>query len=439
MHVRSRKPLQDVITAVREGKSVEQCGFALKSNAERHLRSRMRLSRLYPAELLAHTLEVMRRCTFDLEVIRDHYKYPLENVSAGETPTETLVRKTWEGARDRYPDGIPNKVAVQLRHELDLIVELHYEMFFLTVEDIVRFARSQGILCQGRGSSANSAVCFCLGVTAIDPETGNLLFERFLSRERREPPDIDVDFEHQRREEVIQYIYRKYGRDRAAIAAVVICYRSRSALRDVGKALGIDARLVDEFAKDHYWFDHVLLDQRLEEAMERSGVREQLFRLRQWIELTQQLKGFPRHLSQHVGGFVLTQSKLTRLVPVENASMKDRSVIQWEKDDLEAMGMLKVDVLALGMLSAIRRALSLHNAWRGTSLQMHQIPNDDQAVFDMICEADYRRRVPDRKPRADVDAAAPSAALLLRPGDRSGYRAPGADPGGHGASLPPKP
>jgi len=388
MHVRSRKPLQDVITAVREGQPVAECGFALQSNAERHLRSRLRLANLYPAEMLANTLEVARRCTFDLDVIREHYKYPLENVAGGETPAETLVRKTWEGASERYPDGIPPEVRTQVQHELDLIIELHYEMFFLTVEDIVRFARQEKILCQGRGSSANSAVCYCLGITAINPATGHLLFERFLSRERREPPDIDVDFEHQRREEVIQYIYKKYGRDRAAIAAVVICYRSRSALRDVGKALGVDALLIDEFAKDHYWFDHVVLDQRLEEAMQRVNVREDLFKLRQWIELTQQLKGFPRHLSQHVGGFVLTQTKLTRLVPVENASMKDRSVIQWEKDDLEAMGMLKVDVLALGMLSAIRRALAMVNGWRKTTLEMHQIPNDDEAVFDMICDAD---------------------------------------------------
>ncbi|VTU26994.1 Error-prone DNA polymerase [Variovorax sp. PBL-H6] len=429
MHVRSRKPLQDVITAVREGRAVAECGFALQSNAERHLRSRLRLSNLYPAELLANTLEVARRCTFDLNVIREHYKYPLENVANGETPAQTLVRKTWEGAREKYPQGVPEKVQGQIRHELDLIIEMHYEMFFLTVEDIVHFARSRKILCQGRGSSANSAVCFCLGITAIDPETGNLLFERFLSRERREPPDIDVDFEHQRREEVIQYIYQKYGRERAAIAAVVICYRSRSALRDVGKALGIDARLVDEFAKDHYWFDGVVLDQRLEEAMQRSGVQEAMPRLLQWIELTQQLRGFPRHLSQHVGGFVLTQSKLTRLVPVENASMKDRSVIQWEKDDLETMGMLKVDVLALGMLSAIRRTLALVNGWRGTSLQMHQIPNDDEAVFDMICDADtigvfqiesraQMTMLPRLKPRCYYDLVIEVA--IVRPGPIQG-------------------
>ncbi|OUL98690.1 error-prone DNA polymerase [Variovorax sp. JS1663] len=429
MHVRSRKPLQDVITAVREGRSVAECGFALQANAERHLRSRLRLANLYPAELLANTLVVMERCTFDLGVIREHYKYPLENVAGGETPAQTLVRKTWEGARVRYPDGVPPEVQAKVQHELKLIIDMHYEMFFLTVEDIVRFARKEKILCQGRGSSANSAVCYCLGITAINPETGHLLFERFLSRERHEPPDIDVDFEHQRREEVIQYIYKKYGRERAAIAAVVICYRSRSALRDVGRALGIDARLVDEFAKDHYWFDGVVLDERLQEAMQRIGVQEDMPRLLQWIELTQQLRGFPRHLSQHVGGFVLTQTKLTRLVPVEKASMKDRSVIQWEKDDLEAMGMLKVDVLALGMLSAIRRALAMVNGCRGTALEMHHISNDDDAVFDMICDADtigvfqiesraQMSMLPRLKPRCYYDLVIEVA--IVRPGPIQG-------------------
>jgi error-prone DNA polymerase len=413
---------------------VSECGFALQPNAERHLRSRKRLADIFPRALLASTLEAMHRCAFDLDEIRQHYQYPLENVGNGETPAQTLVRKTWEGASERYPEdkypqGIPERVRTQVQHELDLIIELHYEMFFLTVEDIVRFARSQDILCQGRGSSANSAVCFCLGITAIDPDTGHLLFERFLSRARHEPPDIDVDFEHKRREEVIQYIYDKYGRERAAIAAVVICYRSRSALRDVGKALGIDERLVDEFAKDHYWFDEAVLDQRMDEAMARAGVQEDRRKLHQWIELTQQLKGFPRHLSQHVGGFVLTQSKLTRLVPVENASMKDRSVIQWEKDDLEAMGMLKVDVLALGMLSAIRRSLDFVNSWRASTLQMHELPSEDEAVFDMICEADtigvfqiesraQMSMLPRLKPRSYQDLVIEVA--IVRPGPIQG-------------------
>ena len=388
MHVRSRKPLHDVVTAVRTGRTVAQCGLALQSNAERHLRSRLRLAALYPAELLANTLVVMQRCQFDPKAIEANYKYPRELIGNGETATQTLVRKTWQGAHKRYPDGIPTPVRDVVQKELDLIIELEYEMFFLTVEDIVCFAHEKEILCQGRGSSANSAVCYCLGITAINPTTGNLLFERFLSRERKEPPDIDVDFEHQRREEVIQYIYDKYGRDRAAIAAVVICYRSRSALRDVGKALAVDERLIDEFAKDHYWFDQSILDQRMTEAMERAGVQEDPLRVTQWLELTQALKGAPRHLSQHVGGFVLTEAKLTRLVPIEKASMVNRSVIQWEKSDLEAMGMLKVDVLALGMLSAIRRSLDFVNLWRRSALQMYQVPNDDQEVYDMICDAD---------------------------------------------------
>ncbi|WP_431276054.1 error-prone DNA polymerase [Variovorax ureilyticus] len=429
MHSRGRKPLQDVLTAVREGCAVAECGFALQSNAERHLRMRMQLARLHTGEMLANTLRVADRCRFDPEVIRENYKYPLESVGSNETPAETLVRKTWEGARDKYPGGIPKKVSGQLERELALIIEMKYEMFFLTVEDIVRYARSQKILCQGRGSSANSAVCFCLGITAINPDTGHLLFERFLSRHRHEPPDIDVDFEHQRREEVIQYIYRKYGRERAAIAAVVICYRTRSALRDVGKAIGIDARLVDEFAKDHYWFDDAVLGEQLRTAAERVNVQEDELKLRQWIDLTHALRGFPRHLSQHVGGFVLTHTKLTRLVPVEKASMKDRSVIQWEKDDLEAMGMLKVDVLALGMLSAIRRGLELMNRWRGTAVEMHHIPNDDEAVFDMICDADtigvfqiesraQMSMLPRLKPRCYEDLVIEVA--IVRPGPIQG-------------------
>ncbi len=434
MHARSCKPMHDVLTAVRVGRTVAECGFALQSNAERHLRLRVRLAELYLPEMLANTQTVARRCKFDPKVIRENYKYPLETVESSETAAQTLVRKTWEGALKRYPleryaSGIPENVCRQVHKELSLILELEYEMFFLTVEDIVRFAKSEGILCQGRGSSANSAVCYCLGITAINPEKGHLLFERFLSRERHEPPDIDVDFEHQRREEVIQYIYEKYGRHRAAIAAVVICYRSRSALRDVGKAIGIDERLIDEFAKDHYWFDDTVRGEQLLQAAARAGVEEDELKLVQWIELTQKLKGFPRHLSQHVGGFVLTHTKLTRLVPVEKASMKNRSVIQWEKDDLEAMGMLKVDVLALGMLSAIRRGLEHMNRWRGSTVEMHQIPNDDQKVFDMICDADtigvfqiesraQMSMLPRLKPRSYEDLVIEVA--IVRPGPIQG-------------------
>ncbi|MCR8961217.1 error-prone DNA polymerase [Variovorax sp. S2] len=429
MHARAAKPLHDVLTAVRQGKTVAECGFALQSNAERHLRQRVRLAELYLSEMLSNTLVVAERCRFDPNVIRETYKYPLETVGNHETPVQTLVRKTWEGAAVRFPEGIPGKVREQVEKELALIVELKYEMFFLTVEDIVRFARSKHILCQGRGSSANSVVCYCLGITAVSPEKGHLLFERFLSRHRNEPPDIDVDFEHQRREEVIQYIYEKYGRERAAIAAVVICYRARSALRDVGKAIGIDERLIDEFAKDHYWFDDTVLGEQLFKAAARVGVQEDELKLVQWIEMTQRLKGFPRHLSQHVGGFVLTHTKLTRLVPVEKASMKDRSVIQWEKDDLEAMGMLKVDVLALGMLSAIKRGLDHMNRWRGSMVEMHHIPNDDQKVFDMICDADtigvfqiesraQMSMLPRLKPRCYEDLVIEVA--IVRPGPIQG-------------------
>ncbi|MDA7417292.1 error-prone DNA polymerase [Xenophilus arseniciresistens] len=402
MHVRSRKPLLDVLTAVDLGRPVAECGLARAANAERHLRSRMRLARTYPAQLLARTMQVRARCGFSLEALRKHYQYPLELVEPNETAAQTLRRKTWAGAQQRYPGGVPESVQVQVRRELDLIIELGYEMFFLTVEDIVAFAREKKILCQGRGSSANSAVCYCLGITALAPDDANLLFERFLSRERKEPPDIDVDFEHQRREEVIQYIYGKYGRERAAIAAVVIAWRTRSAIRDVGKALGVDARLIDAFAKDHHWFDSLGPGQEasaqsvmtegviasLQQAMDKSGAVAPPHKLHLWVELARTLRGFPRHLSQHVGGFVLTEGRLTSLVPVENASMKDRSVIQWDKDDLEAMGMLKVDVLALGMLSAIRRALRFMNDWRGTQCEMHQLPNDDEATYDMICAAD---------------------------------------------------
>lgn len=429
MHARAEKPLQDVLTAIREGRPVSACGFALHSNAERHLRQRVRLAELYTPQMLANTLVVAGRCHFDPEVIRENYKYPLETVGEQATPSQALARKTWEGACERYPHGIPPKVKAQIEKELALIHELEYEMFFLTVDDIVRYARSQNILCQGRGSSANSAVCFCLGITAINPVKGTLLFERFLSRHRKEPPDIDVDFEHQRREEVIQYIYRKYGRERAAIAAVVICWRSRSALRDVGKAMGVDERLVDEFAKDHYWFDDSLLADNLQAAAERVGVQEDPLRLVQWIEMTRRIKGYPRHLSQHVGGFVLTHTRLTRLVPVEKASMKDRSVIQWEKDDLEAIGMLKVDVLALGMLSAIRRGLDHMNHWRGTAVQMYHVPPDDSKVFDMICDADtigvfqiesraQMSMLPRLKPRTYEDLVIEVA--IVRPGPIQG-------------------
>nr|WP_232727815.1 error-prone DNA polymerase [Acidovorax sp. 69] len=386
MHGRGRKPLQDVVTAVQRGCSVAECGFALQPNAERHLRRRVRLAGLYPPELLAATLTVAARCSFNLKEIK--YQYPLETVPAGMTPAQALAWLAEEGARGRYPQGVPDWIAAQIRKELVLIAHCKYEMYFLTVHDIVRFARSVGILCQGRGSAANSVVCYVLGITAVNPADSHLLFERFISKERSEPPDIDVDFEHDRREEVIQYIYEKYGRERAAITAVVTTYRTRSALRDVGKALGVAPALVDAFAKDHHWFDEEFATDRLQELAQGLGMPLHRHTATLWLELAAQLKGFPRHLSQHVGGFVLTQGKLTRLVPVEPASMPGRSVIQWDKDDLDIMGLLKVDVLALGMLSALRRCLDLRSALRGEGWLLHDIPREDPATYDMICAAD---------------------------------------------------
>jgi error-prone DNA polymerase len=310
-------------------------------------------------------------------------------VPPGMTPSEALRALTYEGARARYPDGIPEKVIRLVEKELALIGQCRYEMFFLTVHDVVRYARDQGILCQGRGSAANSVVCFCLGITAMDPMDSEPLLERFISVDRKnEPPDIDVDFEHERREDVIQYIYRKYGRERAAIAAVVITYRTRSAIRDVGKALGVPEPLVDAFAKDHHWFEEKLATQRLAQLAQLANTPIGDHLARQWMELTWDLMGFPRHLSQHVGGFVLTQTKLTRLVPVENASMKDRSVIQWDKDDLEDMGLMKVDVLALGMLTAIRRCLEFAAQRRGAPFSIYDIPNGDEPTYEMIRKAD---------------------------------------------------
>jgi error-prone DNA polymerase len=362
MHLRSRRRLQDVLTAIRLKRPVAQCGQALFPNAERRLRLRVRLAQLYPAGLLAETLAIAARCHFSLDELR--YEYPEEIVPPGDTPASWLRKLTEAGLARRFPDGVPAKVREMAEHELALIAELGYEPFFLTVYDIVAYARSQSILCQGRGSAANSVVCYALGITEVDPARMSMLFERFLSRERNEPPDIDVDFEHERREEVIQYVYAKYGRSRAAIAATVICYRPKSAVRDAGKALGVPPEEVDRAAESFaFWHD------RLPEA----GT---------WFELAQMLRGFPRHLSQHTGGFVISRGPLSELVPIENAAMPERTVIQWDKDDLEALGLLKVDVLALGMLTAIRKCLAL------VGLKMEEVPPEDPAVYAMIQKAD---------------------------------------------------
>ena len=383
MHVRSRKPLQDVLTATRLGKPLTECGHALQRSAEQHLRTRLRLAQTFPAELLAETLQVAARCSFSLDELK--YQYPDEVVPPGHTAASYLRQMTYEGAGRRWPRGIPAPVQSLIEHELALICELRYEHYFLTVYDIVAFARSRHILCQGRGSAANSVVCYCLGVTEVDPARMSVLFERFISRERNEPPDIDIDFEHQRREEVIQYLYQKYGRDRAALTATVISYRPKSAIRDVGKALGFDLATVDAIAKGQKWFDGAGVRP---ERFEELGIPEDDLAVRQLITLTQQLMGFPRHLSQHTGGFVLTRGLLCRMVPVENASMPDRTVIEWDKDDLDAAGLLKVDVLALGMLSAIRRALDLIGLRRGHVFGMQDIPAEDSVTYDMVCRAD---------------------------------------------------
>jgi error-prone DNA polymerase len=383
MHVRSRKPLQDTMTAIRVGRPVHECGYDLAPNAEQHLRSRLRLANLYPAEALAATVDIASRCTFSLDELR--YEYPDELVPAGFTPATYLRQETYIGAQRRFPSGIPHQVQKQIEYELELIADLQYEPYFLTVYDIVRFARGEHILCQGRGSAANSAVCYCLGITEVDPARGNMLFERFISKERGEPPDIDVDFEHQRREEVIQYIYRKYGRDRAAIAAAISTYRPRGALRETGKALGVDPQIVDVVAKSHHWFD---TSQDLLGRFAESGLDPEKPLIQAWARLASQLLGFPRHLSQHSGGFVISRGKLTRLVPVENAAMAERSVIEWDKDDLESLGLLKIDVLALGMLSAIRRTLDIVSEQRGERFEMQDIPAEDSATYDMISAAD---------------------------------------------------
>ena len=354
MHLRSRKPTFDVLTAVRHRRTLDDLGYQLHANAERHLRSRLRLAQQYPAELLEETLEIASQCSFSLDELR--YEYPDEIVPPGQTPTQWLRTLTEQGATQRWPEGVPGKVRAQLEHELGLIAELHYEPYFLTVAELVAFARGRGILCQGRGSAANSAVCYCLGITEVDPSRMNVLFERFISRERGEPPDIDVDFEHQRREEVIQHIYTKYGRERAALAAAIITWRPRSALRDVGFALGIDARAIDTVAKDRAWWDGATIRT---ESLQIAGLDPEAPRVKLWLELIPALLRFPRHLTQHSGGFVIARDKLTRLVPIENTAMDGRTVIQWDKDDLDALGLLKIDVLALGMLSAIRRALTV--------------------------------------------------------------------------------
>ncbi len=417
MHRAQRKPLQDVMTATRVRAPLHEAGHQLEVNAAAHLQC---LGPPYEQAWIAETARIAERCSFSLDELR--YEYPTEVVPPGSTPIEHLRRLSWEGSGRRYAGGVPAAVALQIEHELALIEELHYEHYFLTVADIVAFARERGILCQGRGSAANSAVCFVLGITEVDPARASVLFERFISRERKEPPDIDVDFEHQRREEVIQYLYAKYGRRRAGLTGVVISYRPRSAIRDVGKALGLPQEAIDQIAKDHQWWDGAQL--RTEGAHGLDARQSSLL-----FSLAQQLISMPRHLSQHVGGFVLTRGLLSRLVPIENASMANRTVIQWDKDDLDALGLLKVDILALGMLSCIRRALDLLSVKTGERFELQNIPAEDTATYAMLCRADsvgtfqvesraQMSMLPRLKPRTFYDLVIQVA--IVRPGPIQG-------------------
>lgn len=424
MHRRGRRALQDVLTAIRLGRPVSELGQAVYANGERHLRQRRRLDACYPESWLQQTLVINERCRFNLETLR--YQYPHELVPEGSNATDHLHRLVYQGMDKHWPEGAPAAVRRQVAHELRLIGELRYESYFLTVQDLVRFAREQDILCQGRGSAANSAVCFCLGVTAVDPARSNLLFERFISAERQEPPDIDVDFEHQRREEVMQYVYRKYGRDRAALAATVICYRPKSAIRDVGKALGLNADIIDALTRSLAWWDQ---PEQLPQQLRQAGLDPAAAPVRQLIHLVGQLLGFPRHLSQHVGGFVISEAPLATLVPVENASMAERTVIQWDKDDLESLGLLKVDCLALGMLTAIRRCFDLIREFHGRDLTLARIPAEDPATYAMIQKADtigvfqiesraQQAMLPRLKPRCFYDLVVEVA--IVRPGPIQG-------------------
>ena len=383
MHCRARRILQDALTAIRHGTTVDKAGFALYPNGERHLRPLDVLQRIYPDDLLEETVRIADAIDFSLDELR--YEYPDEIVPADETPASYLRSLTAAGMQKRWPQGVPPKVKRLIEHELVLIAELRYEPYFLTVYDIVAFARSRGILCQGRGSAANSAVCFCLGITEVDPARMEMLVERFISKERNEPPDIDVDFEHERREEVIQYIYRKYGRERAALAATVISYRPRSALRDIGKVLGLSDLQVGRLSRSMQWWDGQSVD---DSRILEAGLAPDSPVVRRLLYLVRELIGFPRHLSQHVGGFVISNAPLYELVPVENAAMPERTVIQWEKDDLEELGLLKVDVLGLGMLTAIRRAFGLLRDFDGRDLTLANVPAEDPLVYDMICDGD---------------------------------------------------
>jgi error-prone DNA polymerase len=427
MHVRARRPLQDVMTAIRHHTTVAQAGHKLFPNGERHLRTRRALSAIYPSDLLATSVAIAQRCTFRLEELE--YTYPHELVPEGHTPATWLRHLVEEGVRWRWPGGEKPEWRAQIESELALIRTKKYESYFLTVHDIVRFARSKQILCQGRGSAANSLVCFVLGITEADPETSNLLFERFISADRDEPPDIDVDFEHERREEVLQYVFDRYGRDRAALTAVATEYRGRGAIRDVARALGMSPELAGELSSTlDRWSGEVPPSDRLRER----GFDPDTPLIRQVLALTAQLIGFPRHLSQHPGGFVISEHPLSTLVPVENTAMDGRTVIQWNKDDLDTLGMLKVDCLALGMLTALRKTFDLlreHGRGDYTIAGINKEHKDDEPTYEMISRADtigvfqiesraQMAMLPRLKPREFYDLVIEVA--IVRPGPIQG-------------------
>ena len=384
-HIPERRVTQDILTCIREKCTIEQAGFKLKANAERYLKPPNEMIRLFSAypEAIVHTTEIANRCCFSLDELE--HCYPKESSKNGLPAFERLVQLSNEGAQKQYPDGVPTKICAQLNHELQLIKQLNYAPYFLTVYEIVRFAKSQNILCQGRGSAANSSVCYFLGITAVDPSQIELLFERFISSARNEPPDIDIDFEHDRREEIIQHIYAKYGRDRVGMTATFVCYRARSAIRDIGKALGISSDIINTLSKTIWGSSKrpVNTDDVLETNLNPLDKKLQLA-----LKLAEELIGFPRHLSQHVGGLVITQDKLSEIVPIGNAAMKNRTVIEWDKDDLDALNILKVDILGLGILTCIHQSFDLIKNHYGEKLSLSKIPQHDHQVYEMLCRAD---------------------------------------------------
>jgi error-prone DNA polymerase len=427
-HAPDRRPLQDIVTCIREKTTIARAGFLLNPNAERHLKSPAEMMRLFERwpHAIAATREFADSLHFSLDELR--YEYPRETVPEGRTPQQHLEHLTWEGAHERWGKHLPDKVLKQLQHELTLIEKLDFARYFLTVHDIVAYARSLDppILCQGRGSAANSAVCYCLGITAVDPATSDLLFERFISEERREPPDIDVDFEHERREEVIQHIYEKYGRERAGIAATVIHYRPRSAIREVGKVMGLSEDVCGALASTIWGhMDAELEDERAKDA----GLDLSDPHLKRTIKLAEQLVGMPRHLSQHVGGFILTERPLTETVPIGNGAMDDRTFIEWDKDDIDELGILKIDVLALGMLTCIRKCFDLISAHHGEDWNLETVPQEVPQVYDMLCRGDslgvfqvesraQMNMLPRLKPRCFYDLVIEVA--IVRPGPIQG-------------------